>query len=70
MGEHQCPHCGHITTGFEQQEFEIAKKASDAKEAEISRLREAVEDAIDTLEAMDLHTDNPLYSRLRAVMGD
>lgn len=27
----------------------------------------AIEDAIDTLEAMNLHIDNPLYDRLRAV---
>lgn len=34
---------------------------------EIDILFNAVEDAIDTLEAMDLHIDNPLYARLRAV---
>lgn len=27
--------------------------------------RAAIEDAIETLEAMDLHLDNPLYDRLR-----
>jgi len=26
MGEHQCPHCGHITTGFEQQEWEATRR--------------------------------------------
>lgn len=25
MGEHQCPHCGHITTGFEEQEFHATR---------------------------------------------
>ncbi len=36
--------------------------------AEIAKLREALEDAVDTLEAMDVHIDNPLYDRLRAVL--
>lgn len=35
MGEHQCPVCGHITTGFEQQEFE-------AKQHELECLRERI----------------------------
>lgn len=34
--------------------------------AENERLLAAVEDAIDALEAMDLHIDNPLYERLCA----
>lgn len=37
-------------------------------EKENEQLRAAVEDAIDTLEAMDLHVDNPLYERLTAAM--
>lgn len=36
---------------------------------ENARLREVIEDAIDTLEAMDLHTDNPLYVRLVASLS-
>ena len=32
--------------------------------AENERLRKAIEDAINTLEAMDLHVCNPLYERL------
>jgi hypothetical protein len=31
-------------------------------------LRAAVEDAVETLEAMDLHLDNPLYERLREAL--
>lgn len=29
MGENQCPHCGHITTGFELVEYEIRKYVHD-----------------------------------------
>lgn len=39
-------------------------------EAEIERLRAVVEDAIETLEAMDLHVDNPLYVRLCRALGE
>lgn len=39
MGEHQCPHCGHITTGFEDQDFKLMREAEEAKDAEIARLR-------------------------------
>ena len=35
---------------------------------ERDKLKAAVEDAVETLEAMDLHTSNPLYDRLRAVL--
>jgi hypothetical protein len=35
---------------------------------EIEQLRDSLEDAINTLEAMDLHIDNPLYDRMRAVL--
>lgn len=35
---------------------------------EIARLRAAIEDAIETLESMGLHVDNPLYDRLRAAL--
>lgn len=34
----------------------------------IEQLEAALEDAVDTLEAMDLHIDNPLYARLRKVL--
>lgn len=35
---------------------------------EVERLRGVIEDAIETLEAMDLHVDNPLYERLCAAL--
>jgi hypothetical protein len=34
----------------------------------IKRLHAAIEDAVETLEAMDLHVDNPLYDRLRTAL--
>lgn len=40
MGEHQCPHCGHITTGFEEQEFRAAQHAAAAKDAELLHTQE------------------------------
>lgn len=40
-------------------------KYAQSLEAENERLRAAVEDAVETLEAMDMHIDNPLYARLR-----
>lgn len=39
-----------------------------AAKDEIKRLRRGLEDAVDTLEAMDLHIDNPLYERLRKIL--
>lgn len=36
---------------------------------EIEQLEAALEDAIETLEAMDFHVDNPLYERLRAALS-
>lgn len=36
--------------------------------AERNDLRKVVADAIETLESMDLHDDNPLYERLRAAL--
>ncbi len=42
-----------------------------AAKIENERLRAAIEDAIETLEAMDLHVDNPLYNRLvEAIIPD
>ena len=35
---------------------------------EVQRLRVGLEDAVNTLEAMDLHVDNPLYERLRKIL--
>lgn len=32
------------------------------------RFHAGIEDAVDTLEAMDLHVDNPLYDRLRVIL--
>lgn len=34
----------------------------------VERRDEVIEDAVETLEAMDLHVDNPLYDRLRAIL--
>lgn len=42
MGESQCPTCGHIVTGFEQQDFVCRKHELEAKDAEIERLRAAL----------------------------
>ena len=39
-------------------------------EAANERLRAFIADAVDTLEAMDLHVDNPLYDRLRVVVDE
>lgn len=36
--------------------------------AEIDALKSIIEDAVETMEAMDLHVDNPLYERLRSVI--
>jgi len=36
--------------------------------AENKRLRSALEDAVETLESMDLHIRNPLYERLRTIL--
>lgn len=36
---------------------------------ERDRLAGALEDAVDTLESMDLHIDSPLYERLRAALS-
>jgi hypothetical protein len=44
MGEHQCEVCGHITTGFENQDFALMREAEVAKDAEIERLRGALEE--------------------------
>lgn len=47
---------------------EIGHEIIDDMMNEVDRLRAAIEDAIDTLEAMDMHIDNPLYARLRATL--
>ncbi len=36
--------------------------------AQRNSLRTALEDAVETLEAMDLHIENPLYQRLRTAL--
>lgn len=38
------------------------------RDATIESLRASIEDAVETLEAMDLHVENPLYDRLRAAV--
>lgn len=50
---------------------EAYKRASADNEqlrAEIARLRSFLEDAVDTMEAMNFHVDNPLYDRLREAL--
>lgn len=39
MGESQCPTCGHIVSGFEQEDFEYGLSVLTAKDAEIARLK-------------------------------
>jgi hypothetical protein len=34
------------------------------------QFRAALEDVVETLEAMDLHVDNPLYERTRKVLEE
>lgn len=46
---------------------DFAEENNDLR-AERERLRALLEDAVDTLEAMNLHTNNPLYDRLRAAL--
>lgn len=50
------------------QEIQITRDRDEALESQIERLRGVIEDAIETLEAMDLHVDNPLYERLCAAL--
>lgn len=46
----------------------IEQTAWDKLVADRDALRAAVEDAVDTMESMDLHIDNPLYDRLRDIL--
>jgi 5-methylcytosine-specific restriction enzyme A len=39
MGEYQCPHCGHIVSGFEHLEFELKQKAEQTAADTIAKLR-------------------------------
>lgn|SRR5487761_64208 len=55
MGEYQCPLCGHITSGFEQQEFEPHVKQHDAKDAELDRLRSALSEAEGQAETLRIY---------------
>jgi phage regulator Rha-like protein len=48
---------------LERRAAEIAKLR-----AENERLRAILEDAVETLEAMDLHADNPLYERMQSAI--
>lgn len=47
-----------------------AQKAALEAEARESETLSYIEDAVETLEAMDLHIDNPLYDRLRAFLEE
>ena len=40
MGEHQCHFCGHITTGFEEQEFHARQHELDTLKATIATLEQ------------------------------
>lgn len=42
MGESQCPLCGHIVTGFEQQDFEVKRDEHAALHARIAELEAEV----------------------------
>jgi hypothetical protein len=50
----------------EQARLIKSESALEAAQARNAELEGAIEDAIDTLEAMDMHVSNPLYDRLRA----
>jgi hypothetical protein len=63
-GPHEWGYRGLAGEGF------IADDAPFNAVLDIVKLREAVEDAIDTLEAMSLHVDNPLYERLKRALGE
>lgn len=60
--------CDHLITLDEQKKWmELIVTAVNSHATYREALREAqerLEDAVDTLEAMDLHADNPLYERL------
>lgn len=60
--------CGEIRRLRADKDVARSQARNAAYEADIEQLRVAVEDAIDTLEAMNLHVDNPLYERLRGVL--
>lgn len=55
MGKHQCPACGHITTGFEAQEWDIRQSALRelvrAVEKSLGPRSEAMQDALITARA-------------------
>lgn len=53
MGESQCPTCGHVITGFEDQDFRLMREAEVAKDAEIERLRAALSGLVNALAAND-----------------
>ena len=46
------------------------REALEVLAADNSHLIDLIEDVIETLESMDLHTDNPLYERLRAALTE
>lgn len=46
MGESQCPHCGHIVTGFEQQEFEHRACVIADLQSQLAAAREVIDAAI------------------------
>lgn len=45
--------------------FDLTSKELAKLTVENERLRATLEDAVETLESMDMHVDNPLYERLR-----
>ncbi len=49
-------------------EVRLFREQRDEAEAETKRLRDGLEDVVHTLEAMDMHVDNDLYDRTRAIL--
>jgi hypothetical protein len=47
---------------------EIGHRDTEYEQCPLCRAIAGLEDAVDTLEAMDLHVDNPLYMRLTAIL--
>lgn len=47
---------------------EVGRDETGAPTVHVEVFVSELEDAVDTLEAMDLHIDNPLYERLRKIL--
>ena len=68
MGESQCPVCHHITTGFEQQDFEVREATLDALRARVESLERALREIADL---GDVNSDEgPTIARRALLPGD